>query len=166
MSRLLFVVAVLLVSGCRGCAGPEAPDEYAVSRMVDPYARVTRVGSQLEQATAVLDEVGAQLGYGTVPGKMLAEHANEAWAQRLAAFLAHGGTEQLSAAWTDVRLGVTEGFGVPPKIKVRARQAEARVYDLQHAEADEETMRHAYLAEIAWMLVLRAQSPDAQAESQ
>lgn len=158
MKRAFLWVIVLGLAACRGCAGPEAPDEYVIGRIVDPYQRVPRTGPMRQQARAVLDDVSDQLGYGKVPGDVLAAHAGEAWADRLALLLSHGGTEQLAAAWTDLRVGITEGFRVPSNLKLRVRQAEARIYALQHQEADEETMRHAYLAEIAWVLVLQHQS--------
>lgn len=158
MKRTLWLCLALGLAACRGCAGPEAPDEYAIGRIMDPYERVSRTGTQAEQARAILDDVGQQLGYGTVPGDVLAASAGQSWARRQAMLLAHGGTEQLEAAWTDLRVGVTEGFHVPAELKLRTRQAEARIYALQNEGADEETLRHAYLAEIAWVLVLHDQA--------
>ena len=155
MKRVLLAL-VLACAACRGCAGPEAPDEYAVSRVSDPYPALGERGGvpDLERAVSVLNAVGKDLGYGEVPGRVLAAHAKEAWAGRLVLFLSHGGTKQLSAAWLDLRTSTLEAAAVSPEVKFRVRQAEARVNDLEHAKTDEETLRQAWLAEIAWTLLL------------
>ena len=85
MRRAWLLALAVGLSACRGCGGPEAPDEYAIGRLVDPYQRTSVAGTQLEQARAILDDVGAQLGYGKVPGDVLAASAGEGWAERQAA---------------------------------------------------------------------------------
>lgn len=164
MKRSALILAVVSLAACRGCAGPEAPTEAVIERLVDPYTRVSGAGTPHERASEVLNDVGRQLGYGTVPGDVLAKHAKQLWAIRMAVLLSHGGTAQLAAAWEDVRVQVSEGFGVPVELKVRTRQAQSRVFDLENNNASEETLRRAYLAEIAWILVLQEQErqkPDA-----
>lgn len=164
MKRALSLFALVLLSSCRGCAGPEAPNEEVIERLVDPYTRNSGAGTMLERAREVLDDISGQLGYGTVPGDLLARRAKQPWAVRLTLLLSHGGTAQLATAWEDVRYGASEGFGVPVELKKRARQAQSRVLDLENTGASEQTLRRAYLAEIAWILVLQAQekqTPDA-----
>lgn len=164
MKRAALILAAVSLAACRGCAGPEAPNEVVIERLVDPYTRVSGVGTPNERATEVLNDIGKQLGYGTVAGDVLTRHAKQLWAVRMAVLLSHGGTPQLAAAWEDVRVQVSEGFGVPIELKVRTRQAQSRIFDLENTDASEETLRRAYLAEIAWILVLQEQErqkPDA-----
>lgn len=155
MRSALLCAAVLALSACRGCVGAEPPDAYAISRISDPYAGLAPHGGipNADRARAVLESVGKSLGYGDVPAQVLAAHAKDAWASRVLLFVAHGGTKQLEAAWVDLRLSVVDSQSLPNAVKVLVRQAEARIYDLEREQADEETLRHAYLAEIAWTLV-------------
>lgn len=156
MRHALVVAGLLALAGCRGCAGAEPPDAYAISRISDPYAGLAPHGGipNADRAQAVLERVGDALGYKNVPAQVLAAHAKEPWAGRVVLLVAHGGTKQLEAAWVDLRLSVLDSNSLPNAVKVPVRQAEARIYDLEREGADEETLRHAYLAEIAWTLVL------------
>lgn len=157
MKRAVLIFVLASLAACRGCAGPEAPTEAVIERLVDPYTRASGVGSMNERASEVLTDIGRQLGYGSVAGDVLTKHANQQWAVRMAILLSHGGTPQLAAAWEDIRVQVGEGFGVPIEIKVRVRQAQSRILDLENTDASDEILRRAYLAEIAWIMVLQEQ---------
>lgn len=165
MRRVLVCAAVLTtLVGCRGFAGPEPPNEKLYARLGDPYARVSPGAAPLDEARALLDDVGKKLGYGKTPGDWLAKNAATHAGMRLVDFITSDGGERVKAAWTDLLEGVTGGFGVDAETKRLARMAEARILDFERDDPPETTMRAAYLAEIAWVLLLleRAAGHEAQ----
>lgn len=161
MKHASVVLLVLLaLAGCRECGRPaQAPSNYDIERLEDPYPRAPAKGSvsSAERVGAVLEDLGRQLGYGARPAEYLKANAGRHWAKRQLLFLSHGGTEQLRVAHLDLIEQFVPSQYVSPQARAQLRQSEARVKDWKLDEPPEETMRRVYLAEIAWCLMVLAE---------
>lgn len=153
----LLVAALSILVAFTGCnRTPSPPSERSVRYLVDPYGSVPARSSvsDLERASLVLEATGKQLGYGDAPGRALRSRGREKWAQRHALLIAHGDTKQLRAAWLDLVDVSTQAPSVSQDTKFEIHLGLGRVWDLEGAKVDEEVLRKAYLAELAYAYLL------------
>lgn len=141
---------VMVVSCSKKELGPANP--RTLRYMPDPYLSIPAPGEAplQERAAALMDQVGKDLGYGSIPGDVLRAEKGKPWATRQTLLLAHGTTEGLRTAWIDVVDTWTESSRVSQESKFELHMGLGRVWDLEGAKADEELLRKAYLAEIAY----------------
>lgn len=152
--RAFSLVALVLLAACE-CAPPsppQAPEAALVRRLGDPYEQAPARGSvtDLVRAKAILDAVSHDLGYGDLPGRTLEARAGADWVRRTTMFLAHGGDDQIHAAWLDVHSAIVEGYQLPMELKAELRMAEARMLDFLRLKPVPKAVRDVELAELAW----------------
>lgn len=159
-ARLAVLLALLAACRCDGPSQPTTPGDGApeaalVAVMPDPYLAAPARGTvpSVDRAAAVLAEAGRSFGWGEAAAASIRAHAGEAWARRVVLFVDHGGTPQLEAAWTDLLSTAVESPGVDAEVKLRLRQAQARVLDDRTDQVDEQRLRRRLVAEIGWAMV-------------
>lgn len=165
LNRVALLALASLISmlpACSGCQRPPSPPtERAVRFLSDPYQEVALRGElpDLERAAQVLEATGRQLGYGDAPGRAMRLRAEEAWAKRHALLIAAGNTKQLRAAWQDM-VDTWTVMAIPQEIKFEAHLGLGRVWDLEgEPKTEEQVLRNAYLAELAYGYTLLLQVP-------
>ncbi len=155
-SRLL---VTLLLASCGECTHTKGapPDENTWRLVKDPYPTLEPRGklTDSERAAKAIDQVAAELGYAGA-GDEIRQRTGEPWMIRETLLLAHGGDEQIDAAWIDAQGSLVEATSVPAEMRVLLRQSEARVLDARRAKVAPSVMRRTQLAELAWMLHLLA----------
>ena len=157
--HLLWLTALV---GCTRCgAKPDPPDRYAIERLPEVYDQVPAQGqvSNAARVDAALDLVSKDLGYGTVPVDVLRRHESDGWQATFIRLLADGRVKQVQAAWEILSETIIAAENMPMDVKLAVREGQARMYDYINAKQNEEFLRRASLAEIAWALYMMKDQP-------